>query len=97
MATIDMLSDSEASFAMEESDDDFEFGEENIAPTNKKASSKKMGSAGSKKSTAKESKKEPVKASKPPASKRSKKTLEETYKKMTQLEHILVRPDTYGT
>lgn len=82
---------------MEESDDDFEFGEENIAPTNKKASSKKMGSAGSKKSTAKESKKEPVKASKPPASKRSKKTLEETYKKMTQLEHILVRPDTYGT
>ena len=28
---------------------------------------------------------------------KGKKTIEETYTKKTQLEHILLRPDTYGT
>lgn len=31
------------------------------------------------------------------ATKKGGKTIEETYTKKTQLEHILLRPDTYGT
>jgi DNA topoisomerase-2 len=30
------------------------------------------------------------------AASKGKKTIEETYTKKTQLEHILLRPDTYG-
>jgi hypothetical protein len=31
-----------------------------------------------------------------PSKKKGQKTIEETYTKKTQLEHILLRPDTYG-
>ena len=39
---------------------------------------------------------EPKVAEKSPKKKKTKKTIEETYQKKTQLEHILLRPDTYS-
>ena len=38
-----------------------------------------------------------AKKAKAPAAKKGGRTIEEMYQKKTQLEHILLRPDTYST
>ena len=75
----------EESYLESEAESDFE-DLENIAPSNKlKKTTKVASKTVMKKASPK--KKSP---------KRSKKTVEQMYQKKTQLEHILLRPDTYG-
>ena len=79
----------------EEEDTDFDDDDENMAPVRAPA---KKGA------TAKSSKKKTVlgesNADNTPlvggASSKNKKTIEEIYQKKSQLEHILLRPDTYS-
>jgi DNA topoisomerase-2 len=79
-----MESDSDA--YMHDVDSDFDADDDVIEVENiKPAASNKA--RGGKKSTS------PAKAKTP----KKKKTVEEIYQKKTQLEHILLRPDTYST
>mmetsp|Transcript_3668 Transcript_3668/g.6797 ORF Transcript_3668/g.6797 Transcript_3668/m.6797 type:complete len:1519 (-) Transcript_3668:99-4655(-) len=87
---------------------DSDFDVENVVPNkapSKKAATKK-GAAVTKKKTNGNSKKKPLVSAKPPAedasdsnpqkkTSKSKKKIEDTYKKLEPIEHILVRPDTY--
>ena len=91
---------SEASF--QESSDDELFCEENHHPNKRMKSSNKGNASKAKpKPTAKKSKyqdsqeENELPCSDLPAKSHGKKTIEETYQKKTQLEHILLRPDTY--
>jgi len=85
-----MASDSDSDAYMQDADSDFGDDDvietENIEPLNK---------AGGKAATA-----QPIKSPKnavaPTADSKKKKTVEEIYQKKTQLEHILLRPDTYS-
>ena len=106
--TTDLLySEDDASFTYhdhaDDDDDESDFmDDENIAPNVKrgvgKSSSKKSSNGSSKSSSSGGSsgkvKKLSISESNP---KGKKKTVEEMYQKKTQLEHILLRPDTYGT
>ena len=77
------VSGSNASASNFDDDEDFDGDDENAHPNAKKA---KTNSSGKKSAAA---------AAATTSSKQKKKTIEETYQKKTQLEHILLRPDTY--
>eukprot|EP00584_Thalassiosira_punctigera_P019142 CAMPEP_0172572992 /NCGR_PEP_ID=MMETSP1067-20121228/135960_1 /TAXON_ID=265564 ORGANISM="Thalassiosira punctigera, Strain Tpunct2005C2" /NCGR_SAMPLE_ID=MMETSP1067 /ASSEMBLY_ACC=CAM_ASM_000444 /LENGTH=1500 /DNA_ID=CAMNT_0013365583 /DNA_START=62 /DNA_END=4564 /DNA_ORIENTATION=+ len=79
-ADIDMSVDYEFDDASLDDDSDASFDDENLNPNQKKAAAKGKNSA--------------PPAKKPPK-KKGGKTIEQTYQKKTQLEHILLRPDTY--
>ena len=78
-----------ASSKNDNDDDDDSFFEENDHP-NQTTKDAKNNNTSSKKSASKKSK---TKHDEEPL--RGKKTIEQTYQKKTQLEHILLRPDTY--
>jgi len=81
-ADLDMLMDDESEFDVD-SESDMSFDVENYNPNQTKAA--KGGGKAATKSAA---------PAKKPA-KKGGKTIEQTYQKKTQLEHILLRPDTY--
>lgn len=84
------------SFSESESDasavSDYQDYDENDHPNNKNATAKKSKASSSSNATAAAKKK---KKNSTTASSKQEKTIEETYQKKTQLEHILLRPDTY--
>ena len=75
--------DSSMDFSFADASVDSSFDMENFDPQKK---APKGGKAGAKKAAAKPAAKKAAKGGK---------TIEETYQKKTQLEHILLRPDTY--
>jgi len=72
-------------------DSDADFGEENVVVASKAGA---KNAAGKKSVLAPSTNVGNVPEAK--ESKKGKKTIEETYQKKTQLEHILLRPDTYS-
>jgi DNA topoisomerase-2 len=82
----------------EDGDDSFMMvDEENMAPVAKKPASKGKKAANKKNSvlTVRNDNAENVPAKATGKGTKKTKTIEETYQKKTQLEHILLRPDTY--
>lgn len=89
--------DADMDFEFDSVSVDSSFDEENFNPNQKKAGGAK-GKAATKTTTKTASPVATTTATAehaPAPSKKSNKTIEETYQKKTQLEHILLRPDTY--
>ena len=110
MADVEMIiEDSDLSFLADDSASDFSFEDENVAPKskakagkgNRKATGKAKGKGKAKAkgaaltSSSSANANAADSASAPTAGPSKKKTIEERYQKKTQLEHILLRPDTY--
>ncbi|KAL7552981.1 hypothetical protein ACHAWF_016218 [Thalassiosira exigua] len=93
-ADLEMMDFESDAFSVDDSDDDFDL--ENYDP-NQKASKAKKGGAATKKAPAKKASSSSSSSSASASSSSSKpgKSIEQTYQKKTQLEHILLRPDTY--
>ena len=109
MADVEMIiEDSDLSFLADDSASDFSFEDENVAPKskakagkgNRKATGKAKGKGKAKAkgaaltSSSSANANAADSASAPTAVPSKKKTIEERYQKKTQLEHILLRPDT---
>ena len=104
-----IIEDSDLSFLADDSASDFSFEDENVAPKskakagkgNRKATGKAKGKGKAKAkgaaltSSSSANANAADSASAPTAGPSKKKTIEERYQKKTQLEHILLRPDTY--
>jgi len=78
----------------DESFTSFHDNEENVAPNTKKT--KVAASMNTSKNMIGGKNKVPSSSPAKKKSTKKKKTVEEMYQKKTQLEHILLRPDTYG-
>mmetsp|Transcript_10168 Transcript_10168/g.13271 ORF Transcript_10168/g.13271 Transcript_10168/m.13271 type:complete len:117 (-) Transcript_10168:338-688(-) len=105
MAAADVMILDESDYEDDFLDEDSDFDVENVAPiSNKKskaATTSKKASGGAKKGKAAKNTSSnilsPNKNAENVTSKSSsKKTIEQIYQKKTQLEHILLRPDTYS-
>ena len=105
-----MMLDSDVDFVQEEEEDDdsdFEFERENIAPISskgtktskpvvKQAAKKTVKVLGERSGNKDNSQNDVVPDEKKSSKGGKSKTVEQIYQKKTQLEHILLRPDTYG-
>lgn len=92
MPSIDYIDDSDFEHDVSEEDSDFEFGAENVVRLQAPKGTKRATTAKSK-TILGENNDDNVAQ---PSTGSSGKTIEQIYQKKSQLEHILLRPDTYS-